>query len=1534
MESKKIICSLQDHSKEEAYFFCPECKIYMCNKCNKSHSELLKNFHHQFKLKEDNNDDNFTGLCKEKNHFEEIVYFCKTHNILCCALCIVKIKDEKYGKHSDCDVCKISEIEEEKKSKLKENIQNLENLSKNLEDSIKELKIIKNEGAENKENLKITIQKIFTKIRNEINERESELLLEVDKINDDFSLEKEKINNFEKFPKILESSLNKGKLLENQWNENKLNFSINICLNVEKSIKEINTFNDILKNNYNNKIIIKFEPEENEINPFLEKIQKFGNIYSYQNFLLKLNSIEDIETYLTMINEGKEKIFKYCIQNKDKYFKFKPFEIKSNLILIEKDKNKIGDRIIHLLESIINFSKEKKIFLIFLNTNFWIKLLKYNNEPNLPCIDFCHKLRQKFIYYRDLINEILTDDNDSNYKEEINRYYEKDEFAYALDKNVIKLIETKKLNNSEIIGCITKFDPYYNIYDKNDNQKYENLRDIKIFDFINFDNVSDWFDFHSCFIQTFRKMKFESIFKNEITGYLNKLISKIINIPTFGLILKLIDIENIGKKINEYIELLKEKYEDCIKKEIDTLKGEELYKAIKIISEFVLILYIKENSYIFLEKNIKKLDKKKINLIYKELLRISKGEQYKKIKEFIFQDCLKDLDIDNIINFINLLEKEEKSEFIIFLIDTCKFTKEEFFSNENNINIDLISRIIKTGLVNIFEKAIKIPSHFERLMDEIYYDLKERKMTKKNLEEFLSNKDEVIKRLNLIKLIHSDFSPNDLYDKLNNIILEINELTFIRDSLLLYHRDIYKREIDEISHFIKKWQEENIGNYEDIMDNIMIFRPLCDQIQKVKDFLLFKLIFDNSYERNEKNPFDSSINKLNILKELFNNNTSVNDIYLQNKNIFDKIKIILINNEEEAKNLMNKIKDYFKINKEELINDLSIILYSKKYEYEVKSIAYFFNNFLKDNKINEILPKKYQSFPEDLKEIKEYLHYLKKNEIYNYKENNYFCKIFTSLYQKKEAIDFLESKIDKENEIKTLYNKLDPINGIYNIKNIQDMEECLIIFKACKKLNDFHKIIKYLKNLNSMQIERFIAYSKNYSAIIDLERNFDIYKNVFDNVNNIITKAKLILKLDENDFTYGDNNKTISLDKLIDIKNEIPPLKNIETEENNLNEKIKKLIAFKNIIINLEEIYNIMKILKQKGSNLPINISLQINYRNKIYKINDVEKSLKEIKEFLFKAKSNYIEQLDSFYFQNKYIRFLFGNLFKKILLHLENKIDIDEILRFILNETNNKNKIIDCDILQKKLEKNYLEHYINITQNSFTNISNYIASLFEKNNTSLQKHYEKMLFKGENIFKGIYLKICENESKEEFILKLFMDKIGLLPIAQNILYCGKETSFEEMQAFFNRSILCEYNTLFLVVINNSFSNYQQNIMFTYINKLLLYKNNSYNNLTEKNIEKEITNLYLNSCIVFIYDKNNKNNVSFINDNIKFNEIQNENIQNIKLNNISKNIKVFTSDISGLGKTHQIKKIIKENKKLYSHFTLGGNLSKKLSLKN
>ena len=230
-------CSSLKHNENDAISFCQECRICMCNKCENLHSELFQN-HHIFKL-DKNKDikDIFTGFCKEKNHQVELKYFCKTHNLLCCSECICKAKKNYSGQHCDCDIYIIEDVEDDKKNKLKDNIKILEDLSINLQKIINDLKIIVEKVDKNKEELKMDIQKIFTRLRNTLNNREDQLLLEIDKKYNELSINEEIIKEIDKFPNKIKLSLEKGKEIENNWNNNKLNSLINDCLNIENNIK-------------------------------------------------------------------------------------------------------------------------------------------------------------------------------------------------------------------------------------------------------------------------------------------------------------------------------------------------------------------------------------------------------------------------------------------------------------------------------------------------------------------------------------------------------------------------------------------------------------------------------------------------------------------------------------------------------------------------------------------------------------------------------------------------------------------------------------------------------------------------------------------------------------------------------------------------------------------------------------------------------------------------------------------------------------------------------------------------------------------------------------------------------------------------------------------------------------------------------------------------------------------------------------------------------------------------------------------------
>ena len=292
METKNK-CSNVEHEEINANIYCRECKIYMCNKCEIFHSKLCKN-HRTFVLKKDN-EEIFTGFCKEENHQIKLQYFCKNHNSLCCVACISKIKSKGNGNHKDCEIYNIEDIKDEKLNKSKDNIKLLEDLSHKLEESVKQLKILFTKINENKEELKLKIQKIFTKIRNELNNKE------------------DLIKESEKLPNKIKLSLEIFKLSDKMENsEYKILSLINDCINIENNITKINQINIINETiKLNNDLEIMFFPNESEM---IEKIKKFGEIsfINKNNGLSKSIISNDINKQNHIIKWIKEKI------NKDK----------------------------------------------------------------------------------------------------------------------------------------------------------------------------------------------------------------------------------------------------------------------------------------------------------------------------------------------------------------------------------------------------------------------------------------------------------------------------------------------------------------------------------------------------------------------------------------------------------------------------------------------------------------------------------------------------------------------------------------------------------------------------------------------------------------------------------------------------------------------------------------------------------------------------------------------------------------------------------------------------------------------------------------------------------------------------------------------------------------------------------------------------------------------------------------------------------------------------------------------------------------
>ena len=282
MEIKKK-CSNSKHSESNAISYCIECNLYLCNKCTNNHIEYLET--HHINNIDKNNQEIFTGLCQEQSHKNKLEYYCKNHNKLCCVACLCKIKGKGNGQHSDCTVCYIEEIKEEKMRKLNENIKYLKESSKSIEESIKKLKEIYEKINESKEEIKLKISKIFTKIRNIINEREDRLLIELDSIYDQTYFKVDLIKKGEKIPNQIVNLIEKGNILINQgWDDdNKLIEKINECINIEYNIKNIIEINESIEKCNSKKINVKFIPEDVQLTDLSENIKKFGQIFNEDN---------------------------------------------------------------------------------------------------------------------------------------------------------------------------------------------------------------------------------------------------------------------------------------------------------------------------------------------------------------------------------------------------------------------------------------------------------------------------------------------------------------------------------------------------------------------------------------------------------------------------------------------------------------------------------------------------------------------------------------------------------------------------------------------------------------------------------------------------------------------------------------------------------------------------------------------------------------------------------------------------------------------------------------------------------------------------------------------------------------------------------------------------------------------------------------------------------------------------------------------------------------------------------------------------
>ena len=806
---------------------------------------------------------------------------------------------------------------------------------------------------------------------------------------------------------------------------------------------------------------------------------------------------------------------------------------------------------------------------------------------------------------------------------------------------------------------------------------------------------------------------------------------------------------------NNFLGLLNKKFDCIISFKFDFMADKNFNKAIQITAKIILINYISESKdeenkgddFIFFENRIKKLNLKIKSLIFFEILKLDNEDNIFELEKYIFNELKNELNKESDINYflkiIDSLKNNEKNivlQKLIKLIDNNLFTVEQFFSKNKNLIISLLYRLNENGILRRFNNFF---SNLESLLDRVRRDL-DGNIKKRTLDEFFKNDEvEIEERLGLIKIIFNVFNASETYNKLKHKYNEINDIIIkledIKENLIIYHSEAYSNVISELIHLIESFHNNSIKKSFNDINSIKKFYTLfslVDEIKKVKNFLLFNIIYDMIYDKNKDQnySFNETFSIIDEIGNLLKKNNNINEIYNKYKIFFIKIKEKVGNNEEKINNFIKSLINYYNIKNDLIIDEFNILFKSKKYEVEINSIIYFFKYFETNNEYwNKILPEEYQNLStKDYPEIKRILLELRQNNIYNYQNMQDYNKLFLCLYNKKEAMDFLISK--RKEDLKVLKNKIELNENIINIQDINDIEKCLGEINRMKQLRNNNKIFNYIKNMNYNIIEKFIKYSNIYMFIIEFDRNNYDFERTNKIVCDILKEASFNITQDKEEFIYiGNDNKerNISLEELVELKNKIY-----------LINKNEKMIFFKNIILNLENILKHIFILRNKGSNLPINIIIKINLKNDepsaIYYLYDKKETLENIMVFLSNAEKAYLIELDIFYKNKMNLRFLYGKQFRNIIKHLENKsnINIDSLLRYILNNQNT-NKHIKDEYKIKNIDVNdYINQYEMYYKTVFEEISQYISYIFNVNRKTIEEHYNNIKIKSEYIIK------------------------------------------------------------------------------------------------------------------------------------------------------------------------------------------------------
>ena len=686
---------------------------------------------------------------------------------------------------------------------------------------------------------------------------------------------------------------------------------------------------------------------------------------------------------------------------------------------------------------------------------------------------------------------------------------------------------------------------------------------------------------------------------------------------------------------------------------------------------------------------------------------------------------------------------------------------------QKNILMDSLTKeeiLIKTLIeeINIVEKKISEINNKENKSQNGLYQKNPKLIELKDLQELLNKK---------IISLNNDFQK-EFELKRQEIIIQKNQINDLDIKLKEYQKEIESLNKKEIKYPLLKYKFENINN--------KILSP-------------------------------KQINEINIKNENEAENDKVKDL-MREIEVYKASESVLLNNQKELKNNIDKLNENLKMLKEEKfgINDelLDIISYKETLECINKNNLVNLTKLLKQNnsiisnenlkigleKINRIeKPIKIFNFELMIIDLKKVSSKLYEELSYSFgfilinnkiiRKNNYYTR---SQNKEIRTIEIYDKGLNDNNnnnyKNKSLNNSY-IINSQYE-NNILDKnyfelsieEELNSYFKENneQEINDLLDKIALIiiEQLKKNEIEIPLYFNDNLISYLSYFFKILYYDKVIDNKIKFINKDYKSIKKEYKKAKDFSNNEILKLEnkyeEIITKEKECENnLKNIKKDESiNLNEIEKEYIQY------CSKINYIMKQKDDINKNI-INLENDINNK-KIEKNNEIEiinnelKNMqKEINEINNTNELNTLKNNESIINYRKIIADKF-NLIKELLQSYKEKYgsNISLYNKFINNINNTlqktRNQIISNGA-EDYNESNIIN--LNISQINDNNILNkkiYKNNSFNKsinnkkkimNDLELSKNWSKILNKTANNIKQVSTPSDKNISSNEFIL-------------------------------------------------------------------------------------------------------------------------------------------------------------------------------------